>query len=82
MTLVVATASIPAVVFAPLAAIYEPLHMLKISKTNPFKAAMVNGPIFVCGCSVWACEAAGILTVEDYNYCSSGSDSKPDMELS
>lgn len=73
LTLVIATATVPAVVFAPLAAIYEPLHMLKISKINPFKAAMVNGPLFVCGCSVCACEAVGILTVEDYNYLSSSS---------
>lgn len=62
-----AASSVPAVVFAPLAAVCEPLHMLKVCKTNPFKEAMLNGPLMVAGCCVLACEAAGILTVEDHS---------------
>jgi len=65
VTLVGAAAIFPAVVFAPLAALYEPLHMLKVCKNNPFRQAMVDGPLAVAACGILTCQAAGILTVPD-----------------
>jgi len=65
VTVVGAAASVPAVVFAPLAALYEPLKELKVSETNPFAQAMMYGPLVVAGCGLLAFQAAGILTVPD-----------------
>lgn len=65
VTVVLATASVPAVVFAPLATIYEPVCRLRISKSNPFKEAMVQGSLMVIRGAANACEKIGILAPED-----------------
>jgi len=65
VTVVLAAASVPAVVFAPLAAIYEPLHRLKVSRGNPFKTAMIDGPLIIMGCGLLACQRVGILTLDE-----------------
>merc|ERR1712107_395477 len=65
VTVVLATASVPVVVFAPLATIYEPVCRLRKSKSNPFKEAMVQGSLMVIIGAANACEKIGILASED-----------------
>jgi len=64
-SVVIAAASVPAVVFAPLAALYEPLRKLKVSRENPFMTAMIDGPLIIIGCGLLTCQRVGIMKLDD-----------------